>query len=244
MKFTKDYIISEIVRTTNENGGNTLGAQRFENETGIKKYDWLGKHWSRWSDALIEAGYEPNKYNEAYDKKFLIEKLVELIREIRRFPSANDLLLKIHKDKSFPGSRNAFDNNLGSQKEKIEKVIEYCENREDMNDVLEICLPLLKRETLEDKNETENLKTNFEFVYLMKSGKFYKIGRSNDAGRRAYELKIQLPEEIKLIHKIKTDDPGGIEEYWHKKFKDKRKNGEWFELTKQDVEIFKRRKFM
>lgn len=88
--------------------------------------------------------------------------------------------------------------------------------------------------------ETEKI----EFVYLMKSGKYYKIGRSNDAERRAYDLRLQMPEKLELIHKIKTDDSIGIEEYWHKRFKDKRKNGEWFELTRQDVEIFKRRKFM
>ena len=32
------------------------------------------------------------------------------------------------------------------------------------------------------------------FVSLMKSGKYHKIGRSNSAGRREYELGIQLPE--------------------------------------------------
>lgn len=243
MKFAKDYIISEIVRTTNENGGKPLGVQKFENETGIRKYDWFGKYWSKWSDALIDAGYEPNKFNEAYDEKFLLEKLVELIKEIKKFPSAGELLFKISKDNSFP-SRNAFDNTLGKQKEKIVKVIDYCENHEEMNDVLKICLPLLKNE--EENIEEVKIKdeTDFSFVYLMKSGKFYKIGRSNDADRRAYELRIQLPEEIKLIHKIKTDDPIGIEEYWHKRFREKRKKGEWFELTRQDIEIFKRRKFM
>jgi hypothetical protein len=91
---------------------------------------------------------------------------------------------------------------------------------------------------------TEAAACEFGYVYLMKAGRFYKIGRTNALGRRERELAIQLPEAAKVVHSIKTDDPAGIEEYWHRRFDDRRKNGEWFELTVQDLAAFRRRKFM
>lgn len=74
------------------------------------------------------------------------------------------------------------------------------------------------------------------------SGAHFKIGRSNAAGRRAYELAIQLPNRLELIHAIETDDAVGIERYWHERFADRRLNGEWFKLSAADVAAFKRRK--
>ena len=70
-------------------------------------------------------------------------------------------------------------------------------------------------------------------------GKYHKIGRSSCAEKRAFELRILLPEKLELIHKVKTDDPVGIERYWHERFKDKHKNGEWFDLSADEVKALK-----
>ncbi len=86
--------------------------------------------------------------------------------------------------------------------------------------------------------------TQIGFVYLIKSGRFYKVGKSYAVGRREYEIGLQLPERAVTVHVIRTDDPGGIEAYWHKRFEAKRKNGEWFELDAAAVAAFRRRKFM
>jgi hypothetical protein len=53
---TKLYILQEIKRTTQANGGRPLQKIEFESETGIKRYHWYGVYWARWSDALREAG--------------------------------------------------------------------------------------------------------------------------------------------------------------------------------------------
>jgi hypothetical protein len=240
----KDYILKEIVRTTKENDGVPLGSQRFANGTGIRKSDWYGKYWATWGDAIREAGYKPNEFQKAYDNELLIKKLIELIKEIGKFPTHGELRLKTFNDKTFP-AHSTFDARMGKKKqEKARIIVEYCNKHANLSDIVDICLPICSSENRIKDSEIDTKVDDFGFVYLMKSGKHYKIGRSNSADRRGYELKLLLPEKVEMIHKISTDDPVGIEAYWHRRFEDKRKSGEWFELTGPDVKAFKRRKFM
>jgi hypothetical protein len=80
----------------------------------------------------------------------------------------------------------------------------------------------------------------------MKVGKEkrYKIGKADLVGRRTKQVAVNLPEDLELVHAISTDDAYGIEAYWHRRFDEKRRGGEWFVLTAADVKAFKRRKFM
>jgi Meiotically up-regulated gene 113 len=236
----KEHILREIKRAAEANGGVPLGRLRFLAETGIREADWLGRFWARWGDAIREAGYSPNQLQAAYETEFLLETYIGLIRELKKVPASGDLRLKAGNDPDFPNWKT-FDR-LGSKSEVVKRVLEYCRERSGYEDVTALCEQYSPR--LSKSPVAANEKDDEGFVYLMKSGKFYKLGRSNAAGRREYELGIQLPEKLKTVHIIRTDDPVGIEAYWHRRFEEKRKNGEWFDLGAAEVAAFKRRKFM
>ena len=64
MSVTKLYILQEIIRTTKANGGTPLRKLQFELQTGIKRYDWFGVYWARWSDAIRESEYIQDCFEE------------------------------------------------------------------------------------------------------------------------------------------------------------------------------------
>jgi hypothetical protein len=76
------------------------------------------------------------------------------------------------------------------------------------------------------------------YVYLIKSGKYHKIGLT----RRNPQSRIReftTPEGVSLIHVIETSDPDGCEAFLHDIFQDKRAEREWFNLSDSDVAFIK-----
>jgi len=251
----KEHIIEEIRRTARENGEVPLGMSRFFSQTGIKESDWRGKYWVRWGDALVEAGYEPNKMQSGYDEIYLIERLVVLMREIGHFPVVAELKLKSRNDKEFP-SHNVFTRCFGTKAKIATTILSHFKDNPEYSDIVSYCIPLTRK--IHDNFDTEqemgqefstgdtDTKLGYVYLALMRIGRErrYKIGKAILVERRKDQIAIQLPEDLVLIHTISTDDAYGIEEYWHKRFARKNTKGEWFMLTRQDVDAFKRRKFM
>jgi len=232
---TREEILNEIHRTTKENGGVPLGRDRFVRETGITEWEF-NKYWPRFSDLQKEAGLKPNSYNTAYDNEYVLEKYISLVREIKKIPTRGDFRFKRRNDPTFP-NESVYER-FGGKMQVVKKVLEYA-NEKGFTDVAEFCEAELKLNSRIEPSDGFN-KDGIGSVYLFRHGKYYKIGKTNDTVRRGNELKIQLPENLDLIHEIKTDDPSGIEAYWHRRFESKRKNGEWFDLNSSDIKAFKR----
>jgi len=231
---SREFIVSEIKRVAKKNN-RAPGMVVFERETGIRKPEWYGIHWRSWSAALIEAGFEPNKKQGKLDAKFLLQKYVEVIRYHGKIPAEVDLRMYARDHADFP-AHSTYANHFGNKDTLLRTLRDWLEGKHEYSDVFEL-IPDIESSGEPDGNFREG------FVYLLQSGAHYKIGRSEQIERRVKEISISMPEQVDLIHTIRTDDPSGIETYWHRRFADKRANGEWFNLSKADVRAFKRRRF-
>jgi hypothetical protein len=173
--------LDEIRRTAKENGGVPLGHRQFERETGVRYYDWFGKYWGRWGDALQEAGFVPNTLQDAFSDDHLIEKLIGLIRERGAFPGTGDLRLKKRNDSTFPNDK-VFDNHFGSRAELRRAVVNYCQAHTGFDDVPALCGPLESDDKHSATQQEDIAEVVVGFVYLMKHGKHFKIGKTECDG--------------------------------------------------------------
>ena len=142
-------------------------------------------------------------------------------------------------DVTFP-SETVIRKRLGNRNEAVTRVAGHYYGKKGYEDVIAICEAVAPEPGSSASAAEPGARDGW--VYLIKSGKFYKIGRAFNFERRSRSIGLQLPERGLTVHTIRTDDPVGIEAYWHQRFAAKRKGGEWFDLTARDVAAFKRRK--
>ncbi len=240
----KQHILDEIRRTAKANGGVPLGIDRFLTETGIKEFDWRGRYWARWNDAVREAGFVPNTRPPKTEEDVLLAQLGAFIRELGRYPTVGEMRLRKRQDGAFPNHKVL--ERAGSRQQLIERLLAFCERTDGWSDVAALCRSLSVPPEFRESESRDDFEAGYVYLALMKVGreKRYKIGKADIVGRRTQQIAAQLPEDLELIHAISTDDAYGIEAYWHRRFGEKRRGGEWFQLTVADVKSFRRRKFM
>jgi hypothetical protein len=199
---------------------------------------------------VSEAGFEPLEGDKAFSVEEMLDEVAKLVRKYGRYPIEAEILIekRANGNERIP-SPDVLLAGLGRKPEAIQRVRDYCLSIDEYADVLAI----LAREKVGTNSLSDNEGAITQpknqhvsgYVYLVKSGKLFKIGQSANHWRRKSELHKQTSEGIIEIHTIAViDDAPGIERYWHERFKDKRQHGEWFDLSVEDINAFKKRKFM
>ena len=141
----------------------------FARETRIIDSNWLGKFWARWSDALTEAGLEPNEWNARLDSEEVLSRVIEACRHYGRVPTKVEFQMYRQTNKALP-TYNAITRHFDGRAGIIESLAKRAANDDGLSDILAM-LPetsvtparsLIRQETANDG-----------FVYLIKSGDFY-----------------------------------------------------------------------
>ncbi|MGA8840896.1 MAG: GIY-YIG nuclease family protein [Candidatus Aquilonibacter sp.] len=234
--WTEERIIAAYRQAATDNGGIPIGASQFNKI--IPERAWRGKFFARFSDLVRKAGFSPNRKHERLDDSQLLQPVAGLVRTLGRMPTEDERLIARRQNNDFPSSTTLRDH-FRSQRGLSVALLAFCESRADFEDVFHI---LRKSQEAETEADPDILRDGF--VYLMKRGKYYKIGFAANVRGRESQLNRPVPDSVPhaTIHSFKTDDPRGIEAYWHQRFAEKRREGEYFELTPKDVAAFKRRK--
>lgn len=236
----KEHVIREIRRIAEARGG-YVSLASFLKASGIPEKQILGRHFATWNDALREARIEPRQFQKPrYPEGALLDAVAGLIVRLGKWPTENELRLERQNNRSFPSlqvvRRHARSGELAP------RLLKHC----DANPRFAPAIPII-RERAEDKPEDSGVVGKSPivgYVYMMRSGLHYKIGFTNSPTRRHREVRLELPEPTRLVHSIETDDPSGIEQYWHRRFSRKQvRDTEFFALDANDVAAFKRRKY-
>jgi hypothetical protein len=244
MIFNKDLQRENIIRAIRAiaaaNGGTPPGEKRFRSETGIGPHEWRYRIWRNWSEALTEAGFEPREWTTRYDDVALLSQIASLARRLGSFPNTTELQFESANNPSFPGYKSI--KRRWTITELASALRGFAADQDD-DRVATYCDEFLatpERQPKQSAGAAQGAKVELGYVYLMSYGKDCKIGRTSTPGRRARQVQIELPDETILVHAILTDDPVGVEAYWHRRFAGKRGNGEWFRLSPRDIAAFKK----
>jgi len=248
MVISRDEILSEIHRFVAANHGDIPGERTFVAATRIKQSSWKGRYWARWTDAVREAGYDPNAMTQKIPDEDLLEKLASFIIKLGHFPVRDEINIQARTAPGFPVWQT-IKKRYGGMPQTAAALLELSRKTGDAS-LASLCEARLKREALRPTsaaNAQGKKAVNAGFVYLKYSPslRLFKIGKANNPNKRGAGISLLLPEDLVPKHEIRTDYPYILEKYWENRFRAKKKQGEWYDLNSEDIEAFKkRREFM
>lgn len=246
MAITREDIVEEIRKLAMVSNGVPPGQGQFESATGIKTGYWKGRFWARWGDALVEAGFEAKALNPKIPTEQVLDQLRLYVGELGRFPVQPEFAMRARGNKAFP-SYDTFVANFGDMLGIAQALLTHSQEVGD-SEVARICEERLAQGVFKPAAKAKagagSVQVRIGYVYLKYSPslRLYKIGKTDNSEKRGHGLSLLLPEDLVERHKIKTDQPYILEKYWHGRFRHKKKQGEWFDLTTADIDAFKQRR--
>lgn len=239
--------IIEAIRKIAARDGKPPGQKRFATLTKTGVTAWNGVFWARWSDALREAGFEPNTVIIRYSDEELLESYAQLALKLGRIPVAAEMDIERANGGDIP-DWCTLTRRFGLRQGVMRRLKTYCESRAHLAPVAALCATYVRRNLLapdgfrapkREPGKSESPENGPGFVYLVKCAEKYKIGRTDCIKRRCRELAQSIPFPVELIHSARVHDCRAMERFWHRRFKSKNVGGEWFELDDADVAVFK-----
>jgi hypothetical protein len=232
---TKEEIIVRLQELASHRGGH-ISFDAFLEETGLKHHWLRGQDWwSAWNNLLAEAGLTTRPFAKpATPLPEVVHAVAVLAERLDRWPKDDDIKREKKRNHAFPSLKVVA--RFRRTGELARGMAAYGGRMSELAKDHLVAGPNTAEEPIDEKVKG--------YVYLLRSGRRYKIGKSTDPSRRYREVRLELPDETHQVHTIATDDPAGIERYWHARFAEKRvRNTEFFQLDGADVRAFKRRKY-
>jgi hypothetical protein len=231
MAISKQEILVELRKFVNANNGAIPGERTFVAATRIKQSAWKGRYWARWTDAVREAGFDPNAMTQKIPEGDIMERLAAFISKLGHFPVRDEINIEARAQPGFPVWQT-IRKRYGGMPATATELLEF--SRETGNAPLSrLCEERLDQEASKPTAAAESsgsarnsvLKAGFVYLKYSPSLRLYKIGKANDANKRGAGISLLLPEDLVPKHEIRTDCPYILEKYWENRFRARKKTG-------------------
>jgi hypothetical protein len=244
MAIDREEILAEIRKFVAGNAGEIPGERTFLAATRIKPSAWKGRYWARWTDAVREAGYDPNAMTQKIPNEDILQYLAGFIAKLGYFPVRDEINIQAKVETGFPVWQTV-KKRYGGMPQTAAALLEFSRKTENTA-VAKLCEARLEHEASKPRQVTNHqrkpVRAGFVYLKYSPSLRLYKIGKANNSDKRGAGISLLLPEDLVPKHEIRTDCPYILEKYWENRFRAKKKQGEWYDLNSEDIQSFKKRR--